>query len=65
MKIISCENCAVLLDQDSISVTDRENEDGSVNEQNMGWDGSSYVPKIKCPVCREDILLEGFVDGAF
>jgi hypothetical protein len=54
MKIISCSNCATLLDTDRLYLDKPWLEDGTANKH-MAWDGGDMVPTIKCPVCDTKI----------
>lgn len=61
MNLISCENCAVVLDANKVGFPSESRkylDDGSVDENNFTWDGDDYVPFVKCPVCNEKIIKE-------
>lgn len=61
MKLISCDNCAVLLDQDKLPfATDIHEEDGSIDGAKARWhsDKREYCAFVPCPVCQGDILKE-------
>ena len=59
MKLISCEHCGVVLDQDKIPFPEDSylEEDDSTkidyNQRSRRWE--IYVP---CPVCKEKIFKE-------
>ena len=57
MNLISCENCAVILDKEHLHFPhDLYGDDGSIDTEKAAWDGEDYVPKVECPVCEYDIL---------
>lgn len=56
MDLISCESCGVVLDLTRIPMPDIEDETGSVITNIAAWNGSDWVPTIKCPVCGCRIL---------
>lgn len=59
MKLISCDECAVILDADKLNFPHNiYKEDGSVDRDKAEWDGDDYVPKANCPVCRHSILKD-------
>jgi len=59
MKLISCDNCAVVLDHDKINWPYIWNEDGyTVDTNKCTWNGEEYVPIVNCPVCEEDIVYK-------
>lgn len=51
MKLISCNCCGVVLDQDKIDFPDLYDEDGNIDSVNAFWDGDNYIQTIPCPVC--------------
>jgi hypothetical protein len=57
MKLISCPECAVVLDQDKLYyLTDRRygyTEDFSYNTDQVEYEGNEYYLAIICPVCKE------------
>lgn len=56
MKLRSCDNCAVLLDEDKLLFPkDVWLNDGSVDATKAAWNGSSYTAFCKCPVCSAPI----------
>ena len=59
MKIINCDRCGVLFDQDSINFpTIFDHDTGKLIEKNAAWNGDEYVPAIDCPVCGNRIIKE-------
>ena len=61
MKIISCDRCGVLLNQDNINFPDTTDHDtGELIEKNVAWDDdlNEYVPVVDCPVCGNKIPKE-------
>jgi hypothetical protein len=60
--LISCDNCAVVLDKDKLGFPSRAdiwNEDlGRFDESISSWSTSEkeYVPMCLCPVCGSEIL---------
>jgi len=57
MNIMSCKHCGVLLNKDVLNFPfDIYDEGGSVNDARASWDGEDFVPKVKCPCCKEEIL---------
>jgi len=57
--MISCDNCAVVLDANKIDFPDNFiNDDGSVNEEFAMWNGHDFIPKTKCPLCGSDIEIQ-------
>jgi hypothetical protein len=54
MRLISCENCGVIIDEDRIDYSAWEDEEDFSNKDLYGWDSSedNFFPKIKCPVCK-------------
>lgn len=59
MKLISCENCGVILDADKAGFpTNIYDNHGCIDQDKAAWDGGDYVPKVVCPVCGDDILQD-------
>ena len=59
MKLISCENCGVILDGDRLLFPHEiHRSDGSINPDNAVWTGDDYVAKVDCPVCETPITEE-------
>lgn len=60
MKLISCCECAVVLNQD-IAIPSNENEfnekyydeDFTIKSEISHWDGDGFVACVICPVCGE------------
>ena len=58
MKLISCNNCAVMLDADKLHFPDCIHEEGGTVDLDLGlWssDKRDWVAYVKCPVCNEPI----------
>lgn len=59
MKLISCNRCGVVFNQDVINFPDTFDHDtGELIDKNASWNGDKYVPKIECPVCGADLIRE-------
>ncbi len=61
MKIISCERCGVVLDQDKMNFPDTYNHDTQeLIEANCMWNDAlnKYVPVVNCPVCGNKIAKD-------
>lgn len=57
MKLISCNGCGAVLDKDKLHFPiEIYGEDDCIDETAAAWDGDTYVPFTKCPVCDERIL---------
>lgn len=58
--LISCDNCAVVLDVDKLNFVDNKHyhkDDGSVNEEKVVLTAAGYMPYVPCPVCKEQVIL--------
>lgn len=53
MNLKSCKNCGVVLDLDCTYSPPLYDDQGDLILENAYWDGEEYVPKIRCPVCKE------------
>jgi len=53
MKLISCDNCGVVLDADKLKFPElwKMDEIGDAGE----WDGERFVSVVPCPVCATNI----------
>lgn len=62
MKLISCEHCGVVLDQDKLSFPNNiwtENDDSiDTNKADYNQRTKTWVVFINCPVCKEKIFHE-------
>lgn len=59
MKLISCEYCAVVLDQDKMNFPSMQDPDtGEIIPENTHWNGNYFKSKMKCPVCNNYIVKE-------
>lgn len=58
MRLISCDNCAVILDEDKIEWPEMYDDEGEFINGTGEWDGDvdTYQPVIPCPVCKETIV---------
>ena len=60
MKIISCDNCGVVLDKDKIEfppMYDEEDEYEMIMA-NVVWDDDKFVAITACPVCHDRCIRE-------
>jgi primosomal protein N' len=55
MRLISCENCGIVIDIDRIKEPLIYNEDGTVDISKCRWDGVNHIPTIECPCCKKNI----------
>lgn len=61
MNLISCDNCAVIIDKNKLSFPDiYSKEDGELIEGTYTWDRDKFVPITPCPVCKNPILGEEY-----
>ena len=59
MNLISCDNCAVVLDRKNLYFPhDIYKDDGSIDMGKAEWDGEDYVPYLNCPICEGIIFAE-------
>jgi len=57
VNLISCDNCGVIMDANKLTFpVDVCDYGGEVDNDKAGWNGSDYVPKVSCPVCKAPIL---------
>lgn len=57
--LVSCDNCAVVLDAAKLCFPDQKhwiNEDGEVDVSKAVWTGTSWKARLPCPVCGSDIV---------
>lgn len=62
MKLISCNNCAVILDADKFYFPANiwhEHADVDETKGMYSQTQKTYVAYVKCPVCKEPIEEEG------
>ena len=59
MRIISCDNCGVVIDGDKVKWPEMYDDEGELIEGTAEWDGDRFVPVVPCPVCKEEIAEEG------
>lgn len=59
MNLVSCDNCAVILDGNKIDwPQDLWLDCGAVNEECATLRGDDWVPYVTCPVCEAEITEE-------
>jgi hypothetical protein len=62
MKLISCNNCGVVLDQDKLSFADDiyDDQDSCVDPAKGEYDQDrgEYFAYISCPACKEPVFKE-------
>jgi hypothetical protein len=63
LKLISCDNCGLVYDQDKITWYDIDllhtlNENGSNSDNHFQWYDGEYVPCAEC-ICGDKVLKEG------
>lgn len=61
MKLISCDVCAVILDQDKIGFpTDMYDDDDAIDPEKAKYnqENKRYEPYVRCPVCESIIFQE-------
>lgn len=61
MKLMSCDNCGVILDLDKIKFpTELEDKDGAIDPTKADYDQKrgQFFAYINCPVCNEQIFEE-------
>ena len=64
MKLISCDNCATLLDQDKLSfpkdiwLFDGESESIDLTKAEYNYYSGDWVAFTTCPVCKEKVFQE-------
>lgn len=59
MNLKSCDECGVVLDLNKLSFPSTiHNAAGGVDDNKGAWNGSDYVPFVRCPVCQSKILSE-------
>ena len=61
MNLVSCDNCATVLDRSKLSFFDESDfydENYEIIEDRVAWSSehNTYIAISSCPVCREDIL---------
>lgn len=56
MNLISCENCAVVLDKDNIEIPDIRDDEGVIINDVSQQEGYDFFPVIECPVCKGKIV---------
>jgi len=67
MKLISCEECAVVLDEDRLLFPSRVNEykdDGTLDDDKFVLEGDDYLPFVNCPICNSVITKDDRDDNA-
>ena len=57
MKLISCDDCGVVLDADKIYwPVNLWTDEGCIRHDLAKWDGDGYRAFVCCPVCSAEIL---------
>ena len=57
MKIVSCDNCGVLLDAGKLRWPESiYNEHYEYDDTKCAWNGDCFVAFAPCPVCKAKIL---------
>lgn len=56
MNLISCENCAVVIDSNKVAWPDDFETEEGINEDKAMWDGDKFQAFVKCPNCSEPII---------
>lgn len=54
MKLISCDNCGLLYDQDKMKFPEIEDDSGNI-DNNAVWNGIDYAPFLNCKGCGAKI----------
>jgi len=54
MKLISCDGCGLVYDQDKIQFCHEDHLEDRPDE--FIWNGNTYVPFVKCGSCDTQIL---------
>lgn len=57
MNLISCDECGVVLDKNKITVPNIYLEDGCIDTNKSVWDGETFVPIVRCPVCDSKVIV--------
>ena len=58
MNLTSCDECGAVIDLSKVYVPhDTHDEEGNFIEGCSEWEDGAYRPIIKCPVCKEDIVI--------
>ena len=61
MKLVSCKNCGIVLDQDKLKfATDMYDENDEIDMKIADWnsDNRAYEFYVKCPACGEQVFKE-------
>jgi hypothetical protein len=61
MKLISCNHCCVVLDQDKLKFSaDMLDEEGCIDDSKARWDNANHTFElyVPCPVCEADVFKE-------
>lgn len=59
MQLISCPECAVVLDITHVHIGRQYKDDGTISDE-WEWNGGEYVPAIPCPVCQHRIQFSDY-----
>ena len=59
MRLISCENCGILLDTERIEKPDiYDGEDGEISQEAVYVYFKGFIPTIICPACERRIRYD-------
>lgn len=60
MKLISCDNCGIILDQDKVGFADDIYNDEGIDEALAQYNQATgdFAAYINCPVCKEKVFKQ-------
>lgn len=59
MNLISCDGCGVVFDANKLNFPENiYNKDNSINDDLAWWNGSDFVPMVRCQFCNEPLIEE-------
>ena len=57
MKLISCDNCGVVIDKDRLKFSGKVYDtEGNLDETKVIWHDRDYHSYLPCPVCEKHII---------
>lgn len=56
MNLVSCDNCGVVLDKGKLAFPSNIWAEDGVDTEKGAWDGETWVAKVVCPVCGDNVL---------